>query len=93
MIAVNAFFYHVTPGWISTNNDKPRTYRPLWMRVRLSIPPPRTGVNSGTRTHDSRDHNPMFYQLNYIHHINLGWQGGLLNRLRLLLRHMTSFSV
>ena len=27
------------------------------------------GVGDGTRTHDTRNHNPMLYQLNYTHHI------------------------
>ena len=27
------------------------------------------GVDDGTRTHDTRNHNPMLYQLNYIHHM------------------------
>ena len=26
-------------------------------------------VDDGTRTHDTRNHNPMLYQLNYIHHL------------------------
>ena len=26
-------------------------------------------VESGARTHDTRNHNPMLYQLNYIHHV------------------------
>ena len=26
------------------------------------------GVDDGTRTRDTRNHNPMLYQLNYIHH-------------------------
>ena len=26
-------------------------------------------VDDGARTHDTRNHNPMLYQLNYIHHI------------------------
>ena len=26
------------------------------------------GVDDGTRTHDSRDHNPGLYQLSYAHH-------------------------
>ena len=26
------------------------------------------GVDDGTRTHDSRDHNPGLYQLSYVHH-------------------------
>ena len=25
------------------------------------------GVDDGARTHDTRNHNPMLYQLNYIH--------------------------
>ena len=29
------------------------------------------GVGDGTRTRDTRNHNPMLYQLNYTHHI--GW--------------------
>ena len=28
-----------------------------------------SGVDDGTRTRDTRNHNPMLYQLNYIHHI------------------------
>ena len=28
-----------------------------------------SGVGDGTRTHDTRNHNPMLYQLNYIHHM------------------------
>ena len=27
------------------------------------------GVGDGTRTRDTRNHNPMLYQLNYTHHI------------------------
>ena len=27
-----------------------------------------SGVGDGTRTHDTRNHNPMLYQLNYTHH-------------------------
>ena len=26
-------------------------------------------VDDGARTHDTRNHNPMLYQLNYIHHV------------------------
>lgn len=29
------------------------------------------GVDDGTRTRDTRNHNPMLYQLNYIHHSKL----------------------
>ena len=28
------------------------------------------GVDDGTRTHDSRDHNPGLYQLSYVHRRN-----------------------
>ena len=35
------------------------------------------GVDDGTRTRDTRNHNPMLYQLNYTHHIgNLRGRGG-----------------
>ncbi len=27
------------------------------------------GVGNGTRTHDTRNHNPVLYQLSYTHHI------------------------
>ena len=27
------------------------------------------GVDDGARTHDTRNHNPMLYQLNYIHRV------------------------
>ena len=33
-------------------------------------PGPVYGVGDGTRTHDTRNHNPMLYQLNYAHHIH-----------------------
>ena len=32
--------------------------------------PPHYRVDDGTRTHDTRNHNPMLYQLNYIHRVN-----------------------
>ena len=38
-----------------------RTLRPFRLEV--------YGVDDGTRTRDTRNHNPMLYQLNYIHHI------------------------
>ena len=40
-------------------------------RSRRSGPPALRsyGVGDGTRTHDTRNHNPMLYQLNYTHHI------------------------
>ena len=31
------------------------------------------GVNDGNRTHDQRSHNPLLYQLSYIHHIKTPW--------------------
>ncbi len=33
------------------------------------------GVDDGARTHDTRNHNPMLYQLNYIHHLGLQMYG------------------
>jgi hypothetical protein len=41
------------------------------------------GVNDGARTRDNRNHNPVLYQLSYIHHLVRGeglgagyaWQG------------------
>ena len=33
-----------------------------------ALPPCVYGVGDGTRTRDTRNHNPMLYQLNYIHH-------------------------
>ncbi len=41
-----------------------------------------SGVGEGTRTLDTRNHNPMLYQLNYAHHINE--QGDAPGRNRLL---------
>ena len=35
------------------------------------------GVDAGTRTRDTRNHNPMLYQLNYIHHKTLARLKGL----------------
>ena len=34
-------------------------------------PAANSGVGEGTRTLDTRNHNPMLYQLNYAHHIVL----------------------
>ena len=49
------------------------------MRQRLFYHPPKSKgpefpdlyfwVDDGARTHDTRNHNPMLYQLNYIHHV------------------------
>jgi hypothetical protein len=35
------------------------------------------GVTDGTRTHDTRDHNPVLYQLSYSHHATCPPWGGL----------------
>ena len=34
-------------------------------------------MGEGTRTLDTRNHNPMLYQLNYAHHMNLARLKGL----------------
>ena len=41
-----------------------RTLRPSALRA--------YGVGDGTRTRDTRNHNPMLYQLNYTHHVGHG---------------------
>ena len=46
-------------GWFQSKRPE-RTLRPF----RLEI----YGVGDGTRTRDTRNHNPMLYQLNYTHH-------------------------
>ncbi len=40
-------------------------------RSRSSGPFAMSGVGEGTRTLDTRNHNPMLYQLNYAHHMKL----------------------
>ena len=40
-------------------------------RSRCFGPAACSGVGEGTRTLDTRNHNPMLYQLNYAHHIVL----------------------
>ena len=37
-------------------------------RQQQHVQAPKNGVDDGTRTHDSRDHNPGLYQLSYAHH-------------------------
>ena len=56
-------------------------------RSRRSGPPALRsyGVGDGTRTHDTRNHNPMLYQLNYTHHIGKLRENG---DTRLLLTHL-----
>ena len=39
------------------------------------IPFAHSGVGDGTRTRDSRNHNPVLYQLNYTHHILINPRG------------------
>ena len=54
--------YHLaTPqhGWLKAKGPE-RTLRPFRLHY---------GVDDGTRTRDTRNHNPMLYQLNYTHHI------------------------
>ena len=46
-------------GWFQSNGQE-RTLRPFCLEI--------YGVGDGTRTRDTRNHNPMLYQLNYIHH-------------------------
>jgi hypothetical protein len=36
--------------------------------LKNQVQDPENGVDDGTRTHDSRDHNPGLYQLSYAHH-------------------------
>ena len=42
-------------------------------RSRCFGPAACSGVGEGTRTLDTRNHNPMLYQLNYAHHMKKGW--------------------
>ena len=37
----------------------------------------KNGVDDGTRTHDSRNHNPGLYQLSYAHHKTAQLQASL----------------
>ena len=46
-------------GWFQSNGPE-RTLRPFCLEI--------YGVGDGTRTRDTRNHNPMLYQLNYTHH-------------------------
>ena len=49
------------PSVAGKSSGPERTLRPF----RLEF----YGVGDGTRTRDTRNHNPMLYQLNYTHHI------------------------
>ena len=44
-------------GCLSEEKNAPGEIRRRWR------------VDDGARTHDTRNHNPMLYQLNYIHHV------------------------
>ena len=69
-------------GWLGSNQRMresksralPLGYTPLSQIKKLRAgaelrPEAFSGVDDGTRTRDTRNHNPMLYQLNYIHHI------------------------
>ena len=46
--------------------------RPVQKRKRQARPgDSEYGVDDGNRTHDTRSHNPVLYQLSYAHHIAL----------------------
>ena len=51
------------PAPVRNRSSRSSTVRPF----RLEF----YGVDDGTRTRDTRNHNPMLYQLNYIHHSKL----------------------
>ena len=55
-----------TPQYPKIKSEGPeRTLRPSRLET--------YGVGDGTRTRDTRNHNPMLYQLNYTHHIRGEW--------------------
>ena len=55
--------YHLaTPQYRRFKKGKARSGRSGPSALRLY------GVGDGTRTRDTRNHNPMLYQLNYTHH-------------------------
>ena len=73
-------------SWIRTSGMResksralPLGYTPIWLVLKAKDRSGRSGpsalraygVGDGTRTRDTRNHNPMLYQLNYTHHI--GW--------------------
>ena len=45
--------------------------RSCMKNARLSLASSEYGVDDGFRTHDTRSHNPVLYQLSYAHHIPL----------------------
>ena len=60
----------------SKSRALPLGYTPIWLVLKAKDRSGRSGpsalslygVDDGTRTRDTRNHNPMLYQLNYIHH-------------------------
>ena len=60
----------------SKSRALPLGYTPTWLvnskgagADAPALPPCVYGVGDGTRTRDTRNHNPMLYQLNYTHHM------------------------
>ena len=60
----------------SKSRALPLGYTPIWLVLKAKDRSGRSGpsalraygVGDGTRTRDTRNHNPMLYQLNYTHH-------------------------
>ena len=60
----------------SKSRALPLGYTPIWLVLKAKDRSGRSGpsalslygVDDGTRTRDTRNHNPMLYQLNYTHH-------------------------
>ena len=84
---VTLLFYWL--GWLGSNQRMresksralPLGYTPLSQIKKLRAgaelrPEAFSGVDDGTRTRDTRNHNPMLYQLNYIHHIHFRLKNG-----------------
>ena len=69
----------------SKSRALPLGYTPIWLVLKAKDRSGRSGpsalraygVGDGTRTRDTRNHNPMLYQLNYIHHKTLARLKGL----------------
>ena len=61
----------------SKSRALPLGYTPIWLVLKAKDRSGRSGpsalraygVGDGTRTRDTRNHNPMLYQLNYTHHM------------------------
>ena len=63
---------------VSTNSTTSAQYRNKNARLGLAFS--EYGVDDGNRTHDTRSHNPVLYQLSYAHHIALLEPSALLAR-------------